>query len=420
MLAVFVIAGCFAFDHEPGEDLASSYVGCRMLVGGQADHLYSNDPASFDEIGDDDLWQSIADAGGYTGALHPYVQTPLWAYALKPLCRRVEWKGFLRTFTFLSMLSLAGCLWLVAKYWTPSFFNPIAFFVVIAVWVASQPFQYAVYLMQTHVLLIFLAIAGLVLAERGRWIEAGAFVACAAAVKITPGLLVIYWLMTKRWKAALSTVLWSGLLWFLTIAAVGHHLTDVYLADLHRTSRILIVPMNNQSFAAWLMARHFAPDEVFDVKEFALPTAVRLASSGLMLAFTLLGGYIDRQRMRQAFQQVPIGAMMALVAATVFAPIAWTHYSVILVMPLMVLIHENRNIHSIWVRAAVIVTILLNYRPISTDINHFLFGPLSIVRAQFYAWILTLAALGGMASLLSRRAKAGLLLSLPESDPFGS
>lgn len=392
------------FRQEPGEDLASSYVGCRLLVSGQADHLYSYDPVSFDEIGDDDTWQNVADATGFTGELHPYVQTPLWAYSLQPLCRHVRWTGFFRTFTLLSMLSLAGCLWLVAKYWTPSFFNPVALSVVIVAWGLSQPFQYAAYLMQTHIVLIFMTVAGLVLAERGRWLSAGALVACAAAVKITPGLLVVYWLLTGRWKAALSTLAWSAVLWGLTIAAVGHKLTDVYLADLHRISRILIVPMNNQSFAAWLMAPHHAPDEVFDVHEFALPAAVRLASSALMILCTIAGGWIDRERMKRGGKVAPIGAMMALVAATVFAPIAWTHYSVILVMPLMMILDENRRLRSAWLWSAVVLTMLLNYRPIATDINHFLIGRFAIVRAQFYAWLLTLAAISVLAYLTLRRS----------------
>ena len=397
LLAFLVVLGCLAFRHEMGEDLASSYVGCRLITTGQAAHLYSFDPVSFDEIGNDDTWQAAADSTGYTGALHPYVQTPLWAYSLQPLCKHVNWTGFFRVFTWLTMLSLAGSLWLVAKYWTPSFFNPIALSVVVGLWVLSQPFQYAAFLMQTHMLLIFLTVAGLILAERDHWISAGAFVACAAAVKVTPVLLVIYWLLTKRWKAAVSMLIWSAILWGVTVAAVGHTVTDVYLADLRRISRVLIIPMNNQSFAAWLMAPHYPADEMFDVHEFVLPNSVRLVSSALMLVFTVAGGLLDRARLKRAHHFAPLGAIIALMAATVFAPIAWTHYSVILVMPLMMIVHENRRPRSklIWSMAAVIM--LLNYRPLSTDINHFLTGEFAIVRGQFYASALMLVSLSAMA-----------------------
>ncbi len=404
VLTVFVVAGCVAFRNAPGEDLASSYVGCRMMVTGQASHLYSFDPVSFDEIGDDDTWQNVADAGGYTGALHPYVQTPLWAYTLQPLCRTVAWNGFLRVFTVLTMLCLAGCVWLTAKYWAPSFYNPVALIVVLAFWTPSQPFQYAAFLMQTHVLLIFLTVAGLLLAEQERWLLAGLLVACAAAVKITPAFFVLYWLLTKRWKAAAAMLAWSAVLWLVTVFAVGHQLTNTYLADLQRISQVLIIPMNNQSFAAWLLAHRYPADAVFDVQEFRMPPAVRLASTGLVVLFTLWGGWIDRLRAEKEYGAAPIGAMMALVAATVFAPIAWTHYSVILVMPVMLLLHENVHLRSNWIWVIVASIIVLNFRPISTDINHFLYGPSAIIRAQFYAWILTLVALA-LAAYLARRSR---------------
>ena len=416
LLAFMVVLGCFAFRHRMGEDLASSFVGCRLMATGQAAHLYSFDPVSFDEIGNDDTWQATADAAGYTGALHPYVQTPLWAYALQPLCKRVQWTGFFRVITWLTMLSLSGCLWLVAKYWTPSFFNPVALTVVVILWAFSQPFEYAAFLMQTHMLLIFLTVAGLVLAERDHWISAGALVACAAAVKITPALLIVYWLLTRRWKAAASMLVWSAILWVVTVAVVGHTLTDVYLADLRRISRVLIVPMNNQSFAAWLMASHYSPDEMFDVREFPLPNYVRLLSSALMLLFTVVGGLIDRMRMKQTSELAPLGEMLALVDATLFAPIAWTHYSVNLVMPLMMLMHENRGPRSKLIWASVAVIMLLGYRPFATDINHFLAGRIAIVRGQFYASMLTLASLCAMAYVSFRKAVVGPSPSLVGSE----
>ena len=115
-----------------------------------------------------------------------------------------------------------------------------------------------------------------------------------------------------------------------------------------------------------------------------------------MVGFVAAGGWIDRQRwsLRRelARAEVPIGAAMAMVAVTVFAPIAWTHYSVILVAPVMVIVEEARRLRSWPVGAWAIAIAVLNYRPIATDIIAMDLGRWALLRGQFYAAVLCLGA----------------------------
>ncbi len=406
VLAIFVFAGAHRYWFQTGDDLASSYVGCRLVASGQSAHLYSYDPASFDEIGDDDMWQDVADQGRTQANLHPYVQTPLWAYALQPLCTRVYYVTFDRIFNVLSMLSFAGCIWLTARYWARSLFNVYGVAVVALLVYFSVPFQYSMYLMQTHILFIIMTVGALILAEKERPISAGFLLAAAASVKITPGFLVLYWLMTRRWKAAGSMVVWSAMLWGLTVSWGGRALMHVYLADLQRVSHVLLLYQNNQSFAAWVMGRFYPYDEVYDIFIHPLPTSVRLASSILTLGITLGGGLIDRQRFTRDPRAVPLGALMALVAATAFAPIAWTHYSIILIPPLMVIAHENRALRSWWVWGSLLLIIALNYQPLASDVVKGLIGRWSLLRGHFYAYVLTILMLGLLAWFRATRRGA--------------
>ena len=407
VLVLFVGVGSLIFRHADGQDLASSYVGSRLLAKGEPQHLFSHDSEDFSEIGEDDEWTVVAHSGGFTGFLHPYVQTPLWAYALQPLARRVRFITFNHIFVVLNMLTFAGALWLIAKYWARSFFNPLAISLVILALVLSQPFQYAIWLNQTHMLMLFLTVAALVLAERDWPIAAGFLLAYAASVKVTPGLLVVYWLVTRRYKAAASTVVWSGVLWALTLAAVGHGLVHEYVDNLHRISRILLLSQNNQSFAAWVMAHFYPFDEVFDITILPLPTLVRLGSLALMIAFTAWGGWLDWQRGRRNVEHVaPLGAMMAMLAATIFAPIAWTHYAIVLFMPMMMLADANKRLRAWWVWALLGVALVLDYRPLATDILEGLIGPYSIIRGQFYSCVLTLLALALVAVRQSRQPRS--------------
>lgn len=409
VLALFVGYGYARYRNGSGDDLASSYVGSRLLLDGLPGHLFHYDPVSFAEIGEDDVWTVVAKQGDFYGYLHPYVQTPLWAYALEPLAKSLRFPIFNRVFLFFTMLSFAGGLWLTAKYWARSFFNPVAIAVVIVLLCLSQPFQYAMYLNQTHMLIVFLTLAALVLAEKDRPIAGGALLACAAAVKITPALLVLYWLITGRWRAVVSTALSSALLWGLTLMAVGEPLAHVYLANLHRISRVLLLSQNNQSLAATIM-QHFYPfDEVFDISIFPLPTFIRLLSSGLMVLCTAWGGWVDRKRREmsagQAQPVAPLGAMIAMVAATMFAPIAWTHYAILLVVPFMMLVDRMQHVRARWVWVLIGMALVLNYQPLATDIVNGEIGTFSIVRGQFYSCVLVLVALMAVAWMEMRKAE---------------
>ena len=412
LLAVFVGVGCVRFWNETGEDLSSSYVGCRLVATGHTGVLYSFDAENFANVGDlTGTWDRLAKAGGFHGYLHPYVQTPLWGYALQPLCDHTDFRTFEHVFLVLVLLSMAGAVWLVGRYWTPWIFHPgaIALF-LLGLWF-SQPFGYAMYLMQTHALFFFLTILGLVLAERGGspaegwWFAsaAGLAIACAAAVKLTPIVLVLYWLLTGRWKAALSALVWSALLFGVTVAAVGPGLTAAYLESLHRVSRVLLVAQNNQSFAAWVMGRFYTPDEVFDINILPLPTAVRLGSTALMLVCTAAGGWLDRRvagRLLRGAPFPPVGAMIALLALTIFAPIAWTHYFILLIAPLMVAFGAMWALRWWWLLVPLVPSVVLNFTPLATNVLTMDIGDYAVVRGQFFSGVLVLVALaiaGGLA-----------------------
>ena len=398
LLVLFVALGLRVWWNADAEDLASSFVGCRLLAEGHPEALFNYDPDNFPGIGPGHIWQDFAVRGHFNGFIHPYVQTPLWGWGLQPLCTRVNFPVFSRIFCLLVMASFAGALWFIARYWAPTLFHPLPVAVILVGLWASQPFQYAMFLMQTHALFFFLAIASLILAERNRPAAAGFLLASAAAVKVTPIFLVLYWLLTRRLRAAAWAVGWSAVLMAATVWAVGPHLVGTYFADLQRISRVLLVAENNQSLAAWWMGHYHPEDDVFDADIFPLPTPVRLTSMALTLGFTALGGWLDRPRPtlrgEAAAARPPIGAMMALVAATIFAPIAWTHYSVILVAPLMVLVDQARRRRSWAIGAWAIVIALLNYPPLASDIIPMDLGTYALLRGQFYAGVLALAGMG--------------------------
>ncbi len=404
-LLLFVVLGTAYFWNAQGDDLASSYMGCRLIAIGNGASLYSYDPVNFASIsGADTLWPRLAAQGGYSGWLHPYVQTPLWAWMLQPVCIRTQWPAFKHLFLALSLISMAGCIGLVARYWTPRLLRPAAISVVVLALFFSEPFLFAMELVQTHALLLLLTIAGIVLAQRNRPLTAGLCVACAAAIKITPGVLVVYWLAKRGWRAALSLMGWSALLLAFTRIAVGASLFHAFLDNMRRVSGVLLVSENNQSLAAWFMGRSFSPDEVFDVNTFPLPSLLRFVSLACMVACAAAGGWMDSESQRLTSNRtedepaIPFGAGIVLVAMTVFAPIAWTHYFIVLAIPLMMLaeaaftLPARRASWTVWIVALAIATLL--YRPLAPDVIRMDLSDYAVLRGDFYAGVLCIAALG--------------------------
>ena len=416
ILAAFVLAGLLQSADYTGDDLAASYIGCRVLAAGQPEALFSHDPEHFSEIAPGDtLWHTVARSTGFTGYLHPYVQTPLWAAALQPLCTRTTFPAFRATFTVLTLLSFATLIFLVARFWTPQLLNPVAVTLITLVLWFSTPFQYALFLCQTHILFVLLTVAALHLAERRQPLIAGLLLALAAAVKVTPAFLVLYWLLTRRYRAAASMVVVSTLLVVLTLFTTGHNLFAEYVAGLDRVSRILLVSQNNQSLAASVMAHRYAPDEIFDLQTYALPNPLRFASTALILLCTTVGALLDRRRPRA----LPLGAMMALLAATLFTPIAWTHYFILLIAPVMLLLEQTRapavpRARRIALLTLLAAVLLLNLPPVSTDVINGDVGPVALVRAQFFSGLLCLVALTLAAWPLRDQSHTDLARATPE------
>ena len=394
MLLLFAAIGTVRHLDVIGEDLASSYVGCRVLAAGESSHLFDRDSELFN-VQDEPSWTSRAVAGGFNKLplLHPYVQTPLWAYALRPVCLHTSFPAFNQLFMAISMLCFAGTIWMVARHWTPRLFHPVWIALICVALYRTEPFRYALFLNQTHIIFIFLTVVALVAARRHP-VWAGVLLAVAAAVKITPGFLLIYWLLTRQRRAAISFVVSSVALAGLTLVTTGTALMMDYIHDVAGISKVLLVAFNNQSFAGWALSRGNSLDELLVWHNYPLPAAMRWLSLLLCLGSSVAGGLLDRDKRAE---RPPCGAIFSMVGATLFTPIAWSHYFVLLIGPVMLMLEAARRSRkvsekAVWL-ALVVAAFGLNLFPISAGAVHQDFTSLTVVHSQFYAGLLCLAGM---------------------------
>ena len=368
-------------------DLQPSYVGCRVLAAGEGTHLYSHSTVQFDKFRDSE-WDSLA--GGtavgnrYTGPT--YVQTPLWAWLLRPACTVLSWEIFRYLFISIIVLAMCGLVYIVARCWAPDLFSPVRVAVILLAIAIGRPFREVLAFGQTHAIFMVITVLAILLARRNNQIAAGILLACAAAVKITPGYLLLYWLVCRKWKAAGCFVLSSTLIVVLSVTATSYGLFRDFIANLSYTSNILLISYNNQSLAAWWEGMHMAP-ELQKWIVHPLPLGMKILSLLLTLASSFGGGWLDLKR---ADDQPPYGAIFALLGATVFASISWNHYAIILIIPIMLLVqHYVTERRSIWLVLAAAIYVL-NLDPGIGIGKHIVFP---IVRSHFFAMVLSMAAM---------------------------
>lgn len=415
VLLFFTALGIARHLHNFGEDLASSYIGCRLLAAGEGAHLYSHSSVNFSKVADP-VWENMARQTGYhpLALLHPYVQTPLWAYSLEPACTRMNFRAFCDGYIVLFMLCMSFTLWLVARYWTPALLHPGWLALIYTGLYRSEPFKYAIFLAQTHILYLFLTVLALILAERRRPVWAGMLLALAAAVKITPGFLLLYWLLTRQYRAALSFVVTSIVLIAMAFVLLGSGLMHAYLQSLSQNANVLLLAFNNQSFAAWWMGLRAPRSEIEHWYIYRLPASLKLLSMLLTLGSAAVGGWMDRRAEEDTSANgsaiPPYGAVFAMVGATVFASIAWTHYFILLIIPVMFFGQAARQSRMLrqrswgWI-ACILLILVLNVYPVSFGSVHFVQKRVTIARSQFYSGVL---AMGALAFLAYRRHEEAL------------
>ena len=205
-------------------------------------------------------------------------------------------------------------------------------------------------------------------------------------------------MIVRQRKAAVSFLAASVVLTAMVAITTGPALLWMYLHELSEVSNVLLVAFNNQSLAAEIATlRHPGVRlELFDWRIHQLSPLVKITSLLLSIGVAVLGGWLDRRLESSARERPvqvawpPYGAVMCLVGATMFAPIAWSHYYIVLLLPVVLLLDRARQRHAPLYLGLALVIFLLNLYPVAyREIAH-QFHAWSILRSQFDAGLLAI------------------------------
>lgn len=188
---------------------------------------------------------------------------------------------------------------------------------------------------QLNFLLAFLLTVGWVADRHGYQLGAGLAVGLAAGLKLFPGFILLYFLGAGRWRAAIGLVIGAVVINALTLAVVGIGAFETYVREVIPSLQVFQSGWRNISINGWVL-RLLDPHPIQAGPEaYRNPVLAKLLTAvGVLLVSAVVVWIAIRARRTVDPDR---GWAVALTGMLLVSPITWSHYLVLLVVPLAVL-----------------------------------------------------------------------------------
>src|SRR5262249_26905000 len=242
----------------------------------------------------------------------------------------------------------------------------VAMAVLVVVLAVTTPIASVFWFGQVGILLTAACLADLV-PERPR-LPGGALVGLATAVKLTPGVFVLYWVATKRWRAALTAAATSIGLWIVTAMVRPDLSREFWTNVIFRTDRVGDPGfVSNQSMYGALVRAGWSSRPLWGLVALAA-LAVGLSRAG------------DAHRRGDELAAAPVVGLASLL----ISPISWIDHAVWIVPATGVLLGDGRDRRARAAWATVAVLFLLRLPDWVAGVA--LPGALAAVLENAYLW----------------------------------
>lgn len=218
-------------------DFSSVYVASALYRDGAVGLIYPASEAFFWET-PPALWKDYADAAATefgTTAEHypPYIYPPLWAAVFAPLTGLVEFRVAASLNLVLNVVAGGAIMLMGAALLRPNSKNMLRWVIVAAAISGTSLMAHLAYdLGQVQTLVSALVLLSVLKLMRGQDAQAGGWMALAAAVKLSPALFVVIFVIERRWRALASFAVVGGGLALASVLVAGWPLHAAFLDKL--------------------------------------------------------------------------------------------------------------------------------------------------------------------------------------------
>lgn len=312
-------------------DFPQDYIAGKQLLAGKS--LY---PSNFMEMYEHLLSKNnipVARQIIYRNA-HP----PFTAILLFPL-----WFLSFHSAVFLWVFITIFCMFLIIYLLLKSENIPLEYSLLISLFVfAWPPFQTNLSVGQTSILITLFVVAGWFFLKRDKEILSGIFIALATMIKFYPGLLILYFLINRKYKAFSSAAVSIGIIliitFFLTRYDLFHFIFSVVPGDI----RYWEADLRNNSFNGFF-TKLFLSVHMYG-NTGAITASLNRFHRNLFLygteAFFLFYGAFSTRKYNY---NSALGFSSFIIASLLLSPLCWDHYLTLLLLPLIILMQELRK-----------------------------------------------------------------------------
>lgn len=300
------------------------------------------------------------------------------------------------TYATLSFLSLAGIVYLVMRACRLHPGDPRrAMAVVLAL--AYAPAIWSIYLGQVNVLLALAVAAGFFLADR-RPALAGSAIAIGAAIKLTPGLLLLLFLQRRYLRVHAGFAVTSLVLLLAAGLAFGFHQYATYVGVARELGAA--TPLGQGRILTLINALYLLSGAV------GLPMSgwqhtVQLVYACGMLALVAAGVWLTRDGKDRHL----VFAMIAL-AMTTMPNVVWYHHLVFPLAALLTLLFSPESSTFLRAGTCIVLALIQLDRVLQPKLNVLLTTPSCVLLAAAVLATLVVRARAGWPSLAPERARA--------------
>lgn len=313
-------------------DFTSYYVASAAVVEGRGEILYAPDTPDMilAKAETPSAWRSLAEERGVRDANY-YLYPPFFALLVSPL-GLLPYDAAHDLWYVVNLLALTGFLAWFVRSSRPAL-TPAETAGAVVLTALLWPALFTFGAGQANYVIIFMLFGALIGAEARRDGIAGLLLAAATAIKLTPGLLVAYFLLKRRF----AIVGWAiGGFVALTLAGVA-----IVGWGPHWTYATEMVPLLSRGCAHWVnqsiaaLLSRLGGAGMFDWSLAPESAAVRTVSGLISLAFVGLLAWLARPGERAGTGRLEFG--IVLVTTLFISPISWIHHAVLSLLALFFL-----------------------------------------------------------------------------------
>ncbi|MFI6602942.1 glycosyltransferase 87 family protein [Nonomuraea sp. NPDC050536] len=192
---------------------------------------------------------------------------------------------------------------------------------------------------QVDILLVALCVADCV--ARRPWWPRGFLIGLATAVKLTPGVFLIYLLVTRQWRTFWMASFVTALLTLIPFAVIPRDAAGFWFKALLDPERLgANNATTNQSIRAMLVRLYLPSD--------TLTTALWLVLAAVVGWY----GFRAAKQALEAGDEITAVALTGLMAV-LLSPVAWIHHLAWVVVVLAAIVGDGRDRVRLWVAAGV-------------------------------------------------------------------